>query len=489
MNIQNLQQSRKRSFPPPLRTWLCARGYAVDKQDSDELVAFLRSKLTVKPKSMQGDVEEYPVFTEDKTWIYVPKVFGLQMFGEATKTSLADGLDAPRLEFSGQPRQEQREPITAFLHAANDPLRGGGLLVLPCGFGKTVCALYVATQIKKKTLIICHKGFLLDQWKERISQYIPSAKVGTIKQSKVDIDDKDIVIASLQSLAMRDYDPKIFKQFGFVCIDEVHHTSAEVFSRALAKIVCKRVLGLSATPDRKDGLRKVFEWHIGKPVFEVRKRNDTSLRVLMKPFYDPHPDYGRELHIYNGKPNLAGMINAICAFQPRNELIIATIKEIKRDEPGRKILILSERRNHLETLKHMIKQHNLGSSGYYVGGMTQEQLKKSEGKDIILATYHIAAEGFDVPTLNTLILASPVSSIEQPVGRIQRQKPEDRQYVPLVVDVWDTFSIFKMQGFRRMKFYRSNGYYIVNDSENSNENEGEDTPPKKYTFIAESDSE
>lgn len=479
-----------KKFQAPHRTWLCYKGYAVDKDGCPDLIAYLRKTLTVKPKvnpdMPNAEVVSYPAFIEDDQWIYVPKCYGLTTFGNPTKNSLLEGEDAPGLVFAGTPRNEQTAPINAFMEAANDPLKGGGLLVLPCGFGKTVCALYIASLLKKKTLIICHKGFLMDQWKERIAQYLPRARVGTIKQSKVDVDDKDIVIGSLQSLAMRQYDKSVFRSFGFVCIDEVHHTSAEVFSRALTKVVCKRVLGLSATPDRKDGLRKVFEWHIGKPVFEVRKRMDTSLKVLMKEFYDPHPDYGREIHMFNGKRNVAQMINAICAFPPRNEMIVDTIAEIKQHEPNRKILILSERRNHLQTLRQMIKARKLGSCGYYVGGMSQDELKKSESKDVILATYHIAAEGFDVPSLNTLILASPVSSIEQPVGRIQRQKPEDRQYVPLVVDIWDTFSLFRNQGYRRMKFYQSNGYSIEGLPV---QEESDDKDVKKYDFIADSDEE
>jgi superfamily II DNA or RNA helicase len=468
------------------RTWLCTRGYAVEKEGRDQAgLDKIRKKLTVKPKTSMDtqDIQPYPIYREDDTWLYVPKHFGLQTFGAPLKDSIPDGEPAPRLVFSGAPRKEQLEPIEKFVAAQN------GLLILPCGFGKTVCALYIATQFKKKTLIICHKGFLMDQWRERIAQYIPSAKVGTIKQSTVDIEDRDIVIASLQSLAMREYDRSIFKRFGFVCIDEVHHTSAEVFSRALQKVVCKRILGLSATPDRKDGLRKVFEWFIGAPVYEVRKRSDTELLVRMEQFYDPHPDFGRELHLWNGKLNVAKMINAVCSFEPRNVLIIDTLAEILAAEPTRKVLILSERRGHLETLRTMIKARNLGTTGYYVGGMTPEQLKRSESKDIILATYHIAAEGFDVPALNTLILASPVSSIEQPVGRIQRQKPADRTNVPLVVDIWDTFSIFRMQGFRRIKFYKNAGYTFTNvDSAEEDDQVDDDEPkPKKYTFVRDDD--
>jgi superfamily II DNA or RNA helicase len=477
-----------RAFDEPTRKWLCSKGYAIEKEGNEELVSYLKETLMAKPKvnpdMPNADAEPFPVYREDSTWIYIPKVFGLQQFGAPSKVTLRDGVDAPGLVFEGKPRAEQDEPIQRFVEAANDPVRGGGLLVLPCGFGKTVLALYLSTVFKKKTLIICHKGFLMDQWKERIAQYVPKASVGTIKQSKVDVDGKDIVIASLQSLAMREYDASIFRDFGFVVIDEVHHIGAEVFSRALPRIVCKRTLGLSATPNRKDGLRKVFEWHIGKPVYEVRKRSDNQLKVIVKRFYDPNPSYGREIHMYNGKRNVAQMINAICAFEPRNQLIIDTLVDIKKEEPGRQVILLSERRNHLETLRKMIKAKNLGTTGYYVGGMSQDELKKSETKDFILATYHIAAEGFDVPSLNTLVLASPVSSIEQPVGRIQRQKPHERKYVPLVIDIWDNFSLFNNQGFRRIQFYKKNGYEVCGYEEPQEEDQA---TTKKYTFIADDD--
>jgi superfamily II DNA or RNA helicase len=117
---------------------------------------------------------------------------------------------------------------------------------LPPGFGKTVMALYLISKLKVKTLIIVHKEFLMNQWKERIAQYIPNCSVGIIKQKKVE-SNNDIVIASLQSLCMRSYDEDVFKDFGFLIIDECHHVGAQVFSKALFKVNFKYTLGLSAT--------------------------------------------------------------------------------------------------------------------------------------------------------------------------------------------------------------------------------------------------
>lgn len=101
-----------------------------------------------------------------------------------------------------------------------------------------------------------------------------------------------------------------------------------------------------------------------------------------------------------------------------------------------------------------------GTIGYYVGGMTEKSLKESESCDVILATYSMAAEGMDIPVLDTLLLASPISAIEQPIGRIQRQKPEQRKHIPYVIDFVDEFSLFAGQGRRRIAFYKKQGYDV-----------------------------
>jgi superfamily II DNA or RNA helicase len=96
--------------------------------------------------------------------------------------------------------------------------------------------------------------------------------------------------------------------------------------------------------------------------------------------------------------------------------------------------------------------------------MKELDLKRSESRDVILATYSMAAEGMDIPVLNTLILASPIGDIEQAVGRIQRQKPNERKYVPYIIEMWDQYSLFQTQGLRHIKFYKKNGYSFVSDN-------------------------
>ena len=157
---------------------------------------------------------------------------------------------------------------------------GGGLLELYTGYGKTVCALKIIADLNVKTIIIVHKEFLLRQWVERIEQFLPDAKVGRLQGSTIDIKDKDIVIGMLQSLSMKDYEIELFKSFGLTIVDECHHIGAEVFSRALFKVVTKYTLGLSATMKRKDGLTKVIKMFLGKVV--VKKEREGKEKVCVK---------------------------------------------------------------------------------------------------------------------------------------------------------------------------------------------------------------
>jgi superfamily II DNA or RNA helicase len=325
----------------------------------------------------------------------------------------------------------------------------------------TVMSLYIITKLQKKTLVIVHKDFLLKQWKERIEQFIPDARVGLIKAKVIDIEDKDIVMGSLQSLSMKDYDKGTFDEFGLVICDEVHNFAAEVFSRALQKINCQYSLGLSATITRKDGLTKVFKWHLGEIVFKTNKKKIENVNVICYEYFVDDTTYCNECMLFNNKPNMAKMINNICEYEPRTDKIVNIIKNLKEKEKDRNLLVLSDRRNHLLELKNKLVNLNIGIPGFYVGGMSDTELKESENNcDILLGTFSMASEGLDISKLDTVLLASPRSNIQQSVGRILRKKEEDRTYIPLIIDIIDYFSFFINQGDKRNKYYKKCKYNI-----------------------------
>ena len=268
-----------------METYLSQRGYAIIKNDINKaLIINLKKDLNVSPILMspinsKDCNKEYPLYLESDNKIYVPKCYGLSKFGIPTINNLNDGIDCPNLIFNGTLREIQQKPVEAFIKSANNPEKLGGIISVPCGFGKTIMAIYIACHFKKKTLFISHKDFLNEQFVSSIRSFIPDVRIGKIKQKVVDVRNKDIVIATLQSLAIRDYDASIFKDFGLVIIDECHHIASEVFSRAFRKMNIKITLGLSATLNRKDGLRKVFEWYLGKSVYnhKIDKKSQSAI--------------------------------------------------------------------------------------------------------------------------------------------------------------------------------------------------------------------
>jgi superfamily II DNA or RNA helicase len=448
-------------------TSLTNRGYGIKKTpDNKDLIEKIKSELLISPKVFSNSfastgTKEYPIYLESDNKLYIPKCYGIEKFGFPPDDKLSYGLDCPLLDFKGKLRDIQQAPIDAFIDNVITKKKLGGIISVPCGFGKTIMAIYVACYFKKKTLFISHKDFLNEQFINSIKLFVPNARIGKIKQSKIDIENKDIVIATLQSLAIRDYDSKIFEDFGLVIIDECHHIASEVFSRAFRKMNIRITLGLSATLNRKDGLRKVFEWYLGKSVYKIKTDiSDCDMIVNLHKYFVHNIEYSYVKTMYNGTLNIVGMVNNICNYKPRTVFIINLLIDVLKLEPDRKVLILSERKNQLKDIEELIVNDNIASYGYYVGGMKMSDLDISATKQIILATYQMSSEGLNIPTLNTVILASPISDIQQSVGRILREKKTERKYKPLCIDILDDFSLFKFKGFKRIKYYKNNGYLI-----------------------------
>jgi superfamily II DNA or RNA helicase len=465
---------------------LSRRGYTIRKEKySPRVIHKIRKDLMVKPKTLtqfNQHVSPFPIFLESIHKLYIPKYYGLKELGEPQEINIDSGDDIS-LEFKGSLRSEQQPIAEKFIEAAHDT--GGGLISLRCGGGKTVLAIYCACVLKKKTLVVVHKEFLLNQWKERISQFAPDAEIGIIKQNKVNITGKDIVLAMLQSISIKDYPDDTFSSFGFTIIDECHHIGAEVFSRALPKITTKYMLGLSATPKRKDGLSKVFEWYLGDMVYITKEKEKDVVNVELIEYYNDDLKYCKDEIMYNGNRCTSRMITNICLFEPRTKIIIDKITDLVSD--NRKVLVLSDRREHLTNIKNEIDKNDVCSTGFYLGGCKQDELKESEEKDLILGTFSMASEGMDIPALDTIILASPKTDVEQAVGRILRKKKQDRIKTPLIIDIVDKFATFVNQSKKRKTFYKKKGYHMETIDLSSNNNEKSTSDDYKNLMFIEDD--
>jgi superfamily II DNA or RNA helicase len=443
---------------------LTAKGYAIKKSCLTEIqIQGLRSELTVAPKVLdkfQKDIQNFPIYAESKTRFYVPRHWGIKKFGEPEVNIVSEGLKLPEtVSFSTKfaPHDFQKEIIDSFIQKG-----ANGLICVPCGYGKTYMALNIAVRLKCRVLIVVDKEFLMNQWKSEIANFIDGARVGILQSNKVQIEAEkyDITICMIQTICRREFPDGFFDEYGFTIFDECHHLGAAYFCQALKKIQTRYMLGLSATPDREDGLSLVFEYHLGEPVYKNTKREQDKEAVVKAVWFDSKdPAYADVPVNWRGEPITAKLLNQVADFEPRNKKIMALIDEYAKD-PNRFILILSDRISQLEWFEKTLNGWPTKYvHGYYIGGMKQSKLDENADKcQILLATYQMAAEGFSVKKLNTVILATPRKNVEQSTGRIFRQRIDERKVAPHIIDIIDSHDCHKRRWFVRQKFYKECEY-------------------------------
>ncbi len=430
-----------------METELGPLGYTIPlKSLPPHFLENIKKDLIVKPlenPNFPTNESSFPVYRISKSKVYLPRFYGIEKYGEPKRKTLPNG-ESINVTFQGTLREIQQQAVDA---AQKNDYQG--IISLDTGLGKTVVALYIISILKVKTLIIVHAEFLLEQWKARIEQYLPDARIGIIRQQRQENENVDISIGMIQTIISRDYPKGFFNSYGLTLIDENHHLGSRTFSSVFYKVQTRYNIGLSATPERKDGLSKVFYWFLGPLLISVkRETNKPSIQFIMNDTTGYTEEFNRL-----GKVNNPAMITNLTKQPKRNELIVNLVKKF----PERKILILSDRREHCELLLKYLLFNNI-SAGVYLGGMKTESRETTVGCSVIIGTYQASGEGFDVPDLDTLILATPKSDVVQAVGRILRQKNANE---PLVLDIVDQFSIFKGQYYKRRKFYKSENYKIV----------------------------
>lgn len=309
------------------------------------------------------------------------------------------------------------------------------------------CALIAEMQVP--TLVVVHKEFLMSQWRERIEQFLPNAKIGLVQQDECTYAGMHVVMGMVHTLASKKFSEQFIKWPGLVITDECHRVGAATWSTVPAKFPARWRLGITATPRRKDGAEKVFQFHLGDILFSASeqrmkpkiRRVHTTFQVMKTPGFNP------------SMVNKSVLLKFLCASQLRNRVI--AMQTVQALQAGRKLLILSERLNHLEALEKAIREQAGALApviDYYVGGRTEAQLAKASKAQVILATSQYAQEGLDIPALDTLVLTTPLSDIEQAVGRILR--PFAGKKDPIVVDIRDDkVGMFKAMAAKRDTIY------------------------------------
>lgn len=454
--------------------YLGKKGYTIPKSSIDEKdLNELYSELKVQPMTSgvayntSVDEGSFPVYRENTNKIYIPRFYGIQRYGLPHRSEITKGENI-NINFPKPLRDYQNKIVDVYMNHVKNPIcahsenqGNGGILEVPCGRGKTVMALKIISLIQKKTLIIVHKEFLMNQWIERANEFLPDVRIGKIQGPVFDVENKDIVIGMLQTLYDRAFPENAFESFGLTIIDEVHRIGSEQFSKSLLRILTPNMLGISATVDRKDKLTCVLYMFIGSKIYTEERKDEDPVCVRGIEYISADSGFNETEYDFRGQAKYSTMITKLCEFGPRSDFIVKLLDDLliegKANDQDPQIMVLSHNRSLLTYFYESIVHKGFASVGYYVGGMKQSDLQETEYKQIVLATYAMAAEALDIKTLSILVMATPKTDITQSVGRILRVRHDN----PIVVDVIDRHEIFQNQWKQRKRYYKKCNYRII----------------------------
>lgn len=383
-------------------------------------------------------------FEEDENYLKLPRglIYQISKYLDINKVDFkiddktyCEEIETKKILF--ELRSEQQEAIDRMLK------KRFSICVAPPGFGKTLLGAKMFEQRACSTLIIVNKNMLLEQWRDRFVEYFDykRADIGFLGKSKNKLNGK-IDVATMQSLKNS---PEIINNYSFVIVDECHHIPAVTFEQIVKQFYGKYILGLSATPKRKDGLDPILFQQLGDISYEYKKKKtfNNKLEIIRTDFISEADNY-------------ATLINELCVDETRNGLIIEQIK-LHQD---RKILILTDRIEHINALEKLLENEQIDYVSIH-GSMSKkeqsEKIKLVESKSLILATTSYFGEGIDFPHLNTIIFATPISyygRLIQYLGRIGRGNQEC-----LAIDFLDNKNAMlnsaykkRLEGYKQMHY-------------------------------------
>jgi superfamily II DNA or RNA helicase len=359
-------------------------------------------------------------------------------------------------KFTGTLRKDQKAAVREMLkHEV-------GVLCAPTAFGKTVTAASLIARRKVSTLVLVHRIELLRQWQERLTGFLelPKGSLGVIGGGKKKVSGK-IDIAVMQSLSRREDLGELLDQYGQIIIDECHHLSAFSFEAVLKQAKAKFVVGLTATPIRRDGHHPIIFMQCG-PIRHSAARPETAPAQLeVWPKALPAPEIPPDSPIQDVFRILAGDAT-------RNRRIAGDVLAAYRE--GRKVLVLTERTDHLALLQealgdeaeHCFVLHGRLSKKQRTAVFAELDALDESAPRVLLATGRLIGEGFDHPPLDTLVLAMPISwkgTLQQYAGRLHREHADKQD-----VRIYDYAEIDQSQLSRmwdkRQRGYRAMGYEI-----------------------------
>ena len=344
-------------------------------------------------------------------------------------------------KFKGELREEQK----VVRKEAIDTLNKTGSVMISCypGFGKTCTAIYLACKIGLKTLILCHRIVLINQWRDSIKSFCPDAKVKIIQgKGREKNDEGDFYIINASNVPKKSEDT--FKDIGLLIVDEAHIVMAEKLSEAMRYICPRYVIGLTATPYRNDGLNILLDMYFGEHKI-VRKLHRKHFVYKVETGIKPEVKLNKM-----GKVDWGSVIDSQCNNERRNNMIVKIIKYFK----DRVFLVLSKRVSQAQILIDKLKEE-----GEDVTSLVGKLQTYNLSSRILVGTVGKCSTGFDHPKLNAMILASDVEQyFVQYLGRVFRTQDS----IPIIFDIVDNYSLLTKHFKTRNGVYVEHGGIVKN---------------------------
>lgn len=346
-----------------------------------------------------------------------------------------DSFSGFTASFEADLREEQKEVATEAIKHLNTT--GSTIIAAYCGFGKTALAIYLATVIRLKVLVVCNRIVIINQWRDSIKKFSPSSKIEILSPKKDPSEDADFYI--INAINIPKFSSTFYKNIGFLIVDEAHQILADKLSQGMKHLTPRYSIGLSATPYRNDGLDILFSMYFGKNKIERKLfRNHTVYIVPTK--FAPEAKQNRM-----GKLDWNSIIEPQATNVERNELIISILKKFS----DRTFLVICKRLSQADYLIERLKEEKES-----VTDLIRKNQTYDKNCRILVGISGKVSTGFDDQRLDALLLAADIKDyFTQYLGRVFRKKEVE----PIIFDFDDNFGVLKSHLRTRKIIYKEHG--------------------------------
>lgn len=376
--------------------------------------------------------------SDDGKNVNVPFAFAYEEFDKPPRK---EGKILSSMNFTGALRKEQTSVAKQTISRLTSKVPCS-VIAYPPGFGKTITAIYIACQMRMKTLVVINRVILVQQWVNSIKMFAKETVVQFLKPKGKINPRAHFVIVNAQNIGK--FNRSTFSDIGLLIVDELHQMITKRYSELLLGITPSCLLGLSATPYRFDDYNRAIGWFFGKHVLKKSLSKTHNVSIVHSNFY-PTIKY-----TLDGRIDWNAVLVSQSEDEPRNKMIVDTVMKW----PTRKWLILVKRVNHVNLLKELFN-----NAGVPVETLMQKQLTFDKTVNILIGTTSKIGVGFDHADIDSLVVAADVKNyFIQFLGRCMRRP----NCVPLVVDIADNFcSVLKRHFDERIKVYEDHGGVIT----------------------------